>query len=90
MYKDFLHKRHAIFNKLVRDMSSKCVRVCTSFELPANVNPDEVEPNFNVDKFSMEEEACLARCEHRVVKMHAAIERHLDDTFNPAFLTKFL
>jgi len=36
------------------------------------------------------EEACLYKCEARALELHRIAERHIEETFNPAFFTNYI
>ena len=56
----------------LRKLTNDCFLACRD---PSNLNAT----------FSEKEEVCVSKCEGRVEKIKAVVERHVNDTFTPQF-----
>ena len=86
LLKDFVAKRQNLLNELMRGLSQQCVRSCQPYGEPVG----ETDEDVRVPDITPLEEQCLAKCEAKVMTLHRAIERHVDDSFNPAFAARFI
>ena len=78
MLKDFVTKRSALFNELMRTLSVKCMHACAPH---AEVKIEGSDTN--IPDMTTLEEQCYAKCEAKVTKINLTIEKHLEDSFNP-------
>ena len=91
MLRDFVNKRAMLFNETLRGLARHCVNKCNAYETPydgpASAEQEEPRP---IPQFSTMEQVCLAKCESKMVDLTRVVERHVDESFNPAFVKKFV
>ena len=90
MLRDFVNKRSMLLNETMRRLSHQCATLCGQYALPQGKATDEQGEPRPLAKFTMQEEVCLAKCEAKMVSISAVVERHIDESFNPDFLKKFV
>ena len=91
LLRDFVNKRAMLLNETMRTLANYCVTQCKAFEQkqPGKASVDQAEPR-RLPKFTQMEEVCLAKCEAKMIDLTAVVERHVDESFNPAFVKKFI
>ena len=77
--KDFVNKRNMLLTETMRSMANLCMSKCQ----------EHAKATDSTD-FSLLEQQCLAKCEAKVAKVQKLVERHVDDTFNPDFVHKYI
>ena len=80
-----------LLNETMRKLAGHCVTVCSEYEAKQKspVTAEQEEPRA-LPKFTMQEEVCLAKCEAKMMVIHSAVERHIDDSFNPSLVKTFI
>ena len=94
MLRDFVNKRGMLLNETLRTLARQCLKVCSKHEMPyseleTKAAAEQAEPR-PLPKFTTNEEVCLAKCEAKMADIQGVIERHIDDSFNPQFVKKFI
>ena len=91
MLRDFVNKRAMLLNETMRTLATQCNRLCGDYEQKRQSPPgvEQTEPRA-LPKFTLTEEVCLAKCEAKMVQINKAVEKHIDDSFNPVFIKKFV
>ena len=91
MLREFINKRSMHINESMRNLANVCVTKCNKLgqPYPGPATPDQEEPRA-LPKFTLNEEVCLAKCQAKVMELTKVVERHIDDSFNPAFVKKFI
>ena len=91
MLRDFVNKRAMLLNETMRSLANHCVTKCNAFEQkqPGKASAEQAEPR-RLPKFTEMEEVCLAKCEAKMIDLTSVVERHIDESFNPSFVRKFI
>ena len=74
-----MSKRTQLLGEQLRKLSFECFKACR-----------EAHPGATLAAFTEAEEACVGRCEQRILRIKDTVERHVTDTFNPQFFLKFI
>ena len=86
--REFVQKRNALKSEMLRILTIECVARCAPIKSVADIKEEDIGQN-NID-FTEDETYCMAKCENKVIKIAARVEQHLDDSFNPELVRKYL
>ena len=64
----------------LRELANECYNMCSARGM-------KIKPEM---EFSKNEEECVNRCTLRVKAMQKVVDRHVDEQFNPVFMSKYL